>query len=178
MLAARRAVDQRDARQQRLVIVPRLGLFDSLLRGNPVDREIIVGIGVSRSCLAGVRAFARILISVPSGVSDMSIVLFVITPVLIGAMFLTGWHVYNQELAEHGRPGIGALGYLTSGHFLSTMFENWEHLVDAEFWFESFQNWQSEFMSTGALVVPSIFLRFRGSPELKPVAAPHPKTGR
>ena len=52
-----------------------------------------------------------------------------------------------------------------------------EHLADAQFWFESFQNWQSEFFSTGVLVVLSIFLRFRGSPESKAVAAPHRETG-
>ena len=52
-----------------------------------------------------------------------------------------------------------------------------EHLVSAQFWFESFQNWQSEFLSTLVLVVLSIFLRFRGSPESKPVAASYAKTG-
>ncbi|MNE96934.1 hypothetical protein D3C80_1952140 [compost metagenome] len=51
------------------------------------------------------------------------------------------------------------------------------HLGSVEFWFESFQNWQSEFLSTAVLVVLSIFLRFRGSPESKPVAAPHSETG-
>jgi hypothetical protein len=53
----------------------------------------------------------------------------------------------------------------------------WDHLASAQFWFESFQNWQSEFLSTAVLVVLSIFLRFRGSPESKPVAAPHSETG-
>ena len=52
-----------------------------------------------------------------------------------------------------------------------------EHLVSPQFWFESFQNWQSEFLSTALIVVLSIFLRFRGSPESKPVAAPHSQTG-
>ena len=51
------------------------------------------------------------------------------------------------------------------------------HLVDAPFWFESFQNWQSEFMSTAVLVVLSIFLRHKGSPESKPVAASNAETG-
>lgn len=40
-----------------------------------------------------------------------------------------------------------------------------EHLFSAQVWFESFQNWQSEFLSTAVLVVLSIFLRFRGSPD-------------
>ncbi len=47
----------------------------------------------------------------------------------------------------------------------------------SEFWYESFQNWQSEFLSIGALVVLGIFLRERGSPESKPVHAPHSQTG-
>jgi hypothetical protein len=46
-----------------------------------------------------------------------------------------------------------------------------------EFWYESFQNWQSEFLSTGTLVVLAIFLRERGSPESKPLHAPHCQTG-
>lgn len=52
-----------------------------------------------------------------------------------------------------------------------------EHLVSAQFWFESLQNWQSEFLSTLVLVILSIFLRFRGSPESKPVAASYSTTG-
>ena len=51
------------------------------------------------------------------------------------------------------------------------------YLATPQLWFESFQNWQSEFMSIGALVVLSIFLRQRGSPESKPVDAPHTQTG-
>jgi len=52
-----------------------------------------------------------------------------------------------------------------------------EHLVSATFWFESLQNWQSEFLSTAVLVVLSIWLRYHGSPESKPVDAPHASTG-
>lgn len=52
-----------------------------------------------------------------------------------------------------------------------------DHLASAQFWFESFQNWQSEFLSTAVVVVLSIFLRFRGSPESKPVSASHSETG-
>lgn len=52
-----------------------------------------------------------------------------------------------------------------------------DHLGSAQFWFESFQNWQSEFLSTGLLIVLSIFLRERGSPESKAVGAPHGETG-
>lgn len=52
------------------------------------------------------------------------------------------------------------------------------HFTNADLWFESMQNWQSEFLSTGMLVVLSIYLRQRGSPESKPVRAPHAQTGQ
>ena len=66
-----------------------------------------------------------------------------------------------EEAATHGQSAPGFV----------------EHLRGAQFWFESFQNWQSEFMSTAVLVVLSIFLREHGSPESKPVEAPNAKTG-
>jgi len=53
----------------------------------------------------------------------------------------------------------------------------WSYLGDPQLWFESFQNWQSEFLSTAVLVVLSIFLRFKGSPESKPVGANNSETG-
>jgi hypothetical protein len=52
-----------------------------------------------------------------------------------------------------------------------------QHLGSAELWFESFQNWQSEFLSTAVLIVLAIYLREKGSPESKPVAASHSQTG-
>ena len=51
------------------------------------------------------------------------------------------------------------------------------YIVDPRFWFESFQNWQSEFLSVFAIVVLSIFLRQKGSPQSKPVDAPDSETG-
>jgi hypothetical protein len=51
------------------------------------------------------------------------------------------------------------------------------YLLDPQLWFESFQNWQSEFLSTALLVVLSIFLRHKGSPESKPVNASNDETG-
>ena len=66
-----------------------------------------------------------------------------------------------EEAAIHGEAAKSTLSYLG----------------DPQLWFESFQNWQSEFLSTAALVVLSIFLRQKNSPESKPVAAPHSKTG-
>jgi hypothetical protein len=68
---------------------------------------------------------------------------------------------YNADQAVHGGEQLSIAGYLAT----------------AQFWFESFQNWQSEFLSLVAMVVLSIFLRQRGSPESKPVDAPHHQTG-
>lgn len=53
----------------------------------------------------------------------------------------------------------------------------WQYMTTAKFWFESFQNWQSEFMVMAVMVVLSIYLRQKGSPESKPVTAPNSKTG-
>ncbi len=68
---------------------------------------------------------------------------------------------FNDEQRMHGRSIVNASAYLTNSRF----------------WFESFQNWQSEFLSVIAIVVCSIFLRQRGSPQSKPVDAPNSETG-
>jgi hypothetical protein len=72
-----------------------------------------------------------------------------------------GAHAYSDELREAGLPPVSTLQYLGT----------------ARFWFESLQNWQSEFLAVAAIVVLSIYLREQGSPESKPVAAPHSQTG-
>lgn len=212
--------------------------------------------------------------------NGLSVALFGLFLVSSIGQVLTGWRAFTEELRLHGMPPVSLLGYLTTGHFVSATFENWESeflqmsvyvlltvflvqkgssesknpggtnpedeapdarrgdpdapwpvhrgglllrlyshslsialvtlfllsfwlhlagstrrmneeapwhhqptktmaetLVDPGFWYESFQNWQSEFLSMGVLVVLGIFLRERGSPESKPVAAPHSKTG-
>lgn len=68
----------------------------------------------------------------------------------------------NEQLAFNGLPSESALDYLR----------------DSRFWFESFQNWQSEFLSVLAIVLLSIYLRQIGSPQSKPVDAPHMETGK
>ena len=73
-----------------------------------------------------------------------------------------GAREYNENQREHGR-----LEELTTIDYMCT----------SRFWFESFQNWQSEFLAVGAMVVLSIFLRQKGSPESKPVDSPHSQTG-
>jgi hypothetical protein len=72
-----------------------------------------------------------------------------------------GASAYSQEQVEHGAPPVSVLGYLATPRF----------------WFESFQNWQSEFLAIGAMIVLSIYLRQRGSSQSKPVASAHGKTG-
>ncbi len=57
--------------------------------------------------------------------------------------------------------------------------ESWQNYISsANFWFESFQNWQSEFLAVASIVVLSIWLRQKGSPESKPVDAPYGETGQ
>ena len=53
-----------------------------------------------------------------------------------------------------------------------------EYLSNTRFWFESFQNWESEFLAIFSMVVLSIFLREKGSPQSKPVDASNSETGK
>ena len=83
----------------------------------------------------------------------------------LGAMYLHalgGTEVYNIEQAHAGEPQVSVWGYMQTSRF----------------WFESLQNWQSEFLSIVSIVVLSIFLRQKGSPESKPVDASHSETGK
>ncbi|MET4093759.1 DUF6766 family protein [Arthrobacter sp. UYCu712] len=72
-----------------------------------------------------------------------------------------GSEEYSSEQQSHGQPPVTVQGYLASSRF----------------WFESFQNWQSEFLAVAVLVGASVYLREKGSPESKPVAEPHYETG-
>jgi hypothetical protein len=74
-----------------------------------------------------------------------------------------GAREHNQDQLEHG-----------SNELVSTF----SYMGTSKFWFESLQNWQSEFLAVGLMVVLSIWLRQRGSPESKPVDAPHSQTGK
>jgi Domain of unknown function (DUF6766) len=74
----------------------------------------------------------------------------------------SGTRQYNAEQRLHGQAPVSMRQYLGT----------------ARFWFESFQNWQSEFLAVGTVVVLSIWLRERGSPESKPVHRAHAETGR
>lgn len=83
----------------------------------------------------------------------------------LGSFFLHavgGAGEYNDDQRQHGQPQrVTTLEYMTT----------------ARFWFESLQNWQSEFLAVGSMVVLTIFLREKGSKESKPVDAPHDQTG-
>ncbi|WP_313318625.1 DUF6766 family protein [Stenotrophomonas sp.] len=207
--------------------------------------------------------------------NGLSIVLVVLTVLFLSAQAVTWWSVHNEELAQHGQAALGFGAYLTTGHFSSATFENWEseflqtgmyvlltvrlrqrgsaesrpldpdeedpkldagpapwpvrrggiwkkiyghslaiaflslfvmsfslhalgswrarcdearldhlpvpgffeHLFSSDFWFESMQNWQSEFLAVLGLVVLTIFLRQKDSPQSKAVEAPHAQTG-
>ncbi len=69
----------------------------------------------------------------------------------------SGYRLENLHRATHGLEPQSAAAFLFS----------------SQFWFEAMQNWQSEFLSVLAIVVLSIFLRHKGSPESKPVAMPN-----
>lgn len=213
--------------------------------------------------------------------NGLSIVLFTLFLFTVVGQSITGYHEYNQDQQEHKQQAVGFTEYLSSGHFVEAIFENWEseflqmgmyvlltaylfqkgspeskkldekeevdrdpqksrkkgknvpwpvrrggfvlklyenslcialfllfiislalhaaggakeysqdqlehggqavsmmqYLGTSRFWFESFQNWQSEFLSVALLIIFSIFLRQKGSPESKPVDAPHSQTG-
>ena len=83
--------------------------------------------------------------------------LFALSFVLHG---VGGVRQHNEEALRHDEATVSFVAYLAT----------------SKFWFESFQNWQSEFLSVAALVLLSIVLRERGSPQSKPVAAPHAHT--
>ena len=212
--------------------------------------------------------------------NGLSLVLFVLFAIFLGAQSYTGWQVENEDREEHNKPALTYPAYLQSGHFIEATFENWESeylqmgayvlltvflfqrgsseskdpdnpetdapdpeqerqdpdapwpvrqgglvlklyenslslalllffvlsfvlhgiggtwvsneertlhgeapqtvwdfMHSTDFWFQSFHNWQSEFLAVFSVVVLSIWLRQRGSPESKKVTDPHHKTG-
>ncbi|MGN7251668.1 MULTISPECIES: DUF6766 family protein [unclassified Arthrobacter] len=87
----------------------------------------------------------------------------------MGLIFLLSWLVqsiagnsnYNQEQIQNFQQPV-----------------SWpEYIASPEFWNRTLQNWQSEFLAVGSMVVLSIYLRQRGSPESKPVGSAHDDTG-
>jgi hypothetical protein len=74
---------------------------------------------------------------------------------------LAGWTEYSDERIEHLQTPLSWTGYIGS----------------ADFWERTFQNWQSEFLAVASMSILAVYLRQRGSPESKPVGAPHDATG-
>jgi hypothetical protein len=207
--------------------------------------------------------------------NGLSLVLLFLTIAFVVGQAMAGFSAYNEELSWHGRAPVALSAYLSSGHFLGALFENWEseflqmgmyvlltvrlrqagsaesrpldpeeeeeniapgltpwavrrggiwlrfyehslaiafavmfaasfalhlwgswrhelderslegrlpltmldHLASADFWFESMQNWQSEFLAVLSIVLLSIFLRQKNSSQSKPVASPNSQTG-
>lgn len=92
---------------------------------------------------------------------SLSILLFLLFLASFSLHAVGGAEEYSQDQQSHGEPGVTVLQYIATSRF----------------WFESFQNWQSEFLSVAVLVGASVYLREKGSPESKPVAEPHYETG-
>lgn len=92
---------------------------------------------------------------------SLSIALFLLFFASFALHLAGGAREYNNDQRAHGGAEVSTLAFART----------------SQFWFESFQNWQSEFLAVAALSTLSIFLRQRGSPESKPVAAPHRSTG-
>lgn len=93
--------------------------------------------------------------------NSLSIALFSLFLASFLLHMVGGAHAFNEEALLHGEQTVGV----------------WQYLATSQFWYESFQNWQSEFLSVGALIVLTIFLRQRYSPESKPVDESNSRTG-
>jgi len=76
--------------------------------------------------------------------------------------FIGSFRDFNETQALEGKP----------------LESCWQYMANSHFWFESFQNWQSEFLAVASIVILSIWLRQKGSPESKPVDAPYLETGK
>ena len=90
--------------------------------------------------------------------------LLVMTTIWLGTWFaqsVTGWTQYNSERLDHH---IDTVGW-------------WHYLGRPDFWENTLQNWQSEFLAVGTMAIFAVYLRQRGSPESKPVGVPHDATG-
>jgi membrane protein implicated in regulation of membrane protease activity len=93
---------------------------------------------------------------------SLSLMLVLLFLVSFTGHAIAGAGHYNEEQLEHGQPAISIAQYMGSSRF----------------WFESFQNWQSEFLAVAAIVILSIWLREKGSPESKSMNSSNDETGR
>jgi hypothetical protein len=93
---------------------------------------------------------------------SLSITFLVLFFVSWGLHLYGSWVDHNTKEQISGRPADTLLGFI----------------AEPEFWFQTFQNWQSEFISIVSIVAFTIYLRQKGSSESKPVDAPHMETGK
>ena len=93
--------------------------------------------------------------------SSLTIAMFALFFLSMALHATGGAAAANEEARQHGEPTMSV----------------WQYVASSQFWFESFQNWQSEFIAVAALIIFSIFLRQRHSPESKPVEESDAKTG-
>jgi uncharacterized protein DUF6766 len=146
-----------------------LGTIWLVQRGSPESKELDkAGTESDRSQLVGAHAGPRSpLWARVGGIRTFlysNSLLIVMTAIFFGSWFahsVTGWSEYNAQQIEHRQPELSWVSYIGS----------------ADFWQTTLQNWQSEFLAIGSMVILSVYLRQRGSPESKPVGAPHEATG-
>jgi hypothetical protein len=89
--------------------------------------------------------------------------ILLMTAIFFGTWFADaacGWSAYDSDQITHKQPEVSFFGYLGT----------------SDFWQSTLQNWQSEFLAIGSMAIFSVYLRQRGSPESKPVGAPHDQT--
>ncbi len=88
---------------------------------------------------------------------------------VMATIFVLTWLAPVAERLAHVQRGRSAR--------TTTPTVSWgRYLLDPDFWEKTLQNWQSEFLAVGTMAVFTIYLRQRGSPESKPVGAPHDET--
>jgi hypothetical protein len=93
--------------------------------------------------------------------NSLAALFFVLFAASIGLHAVGGARAFSADQQSHGQPAVSV----------------WDFVHTSQFWFESFQNWQSEFLAVAVIVGGSVYLRQRGSAESKPVAEPHQTTG-
>ena len=93
--------------------------------------------------------------------NSLASLFFVLFAASIALHAAGGARAYSADQQAHGQPTVSVWGFVRT----------------SQFWFESFQNWQSEFLAVAVIVGGSVYLRQRGSAESKPVAEPHHTTG-
>jgi len=93
--------------------------------------------------------------------NSLAALFFVLFAASIVLHAVGGARAFSADQQSHGQPAVSLWGFVHT----------------SQFWFQSFQNWQSEFLAVAVIVGGSVYLRQRGSAESKPVAEPHQTTG-